>query len=125
MIARRPININPLSIRLPLPAWVSIAHRMSGLFVFLLIPFLLWVLDQSLSTESSYIALFEFVGQPWIKITLFVLLASLLFHLLAGIRHILMDMKIGESLKAGRMSAALVIVVAILSIAYAAYWLWG
>jgi succinate dehydrogenase / fumarate reductase cytochrome b subunit len=105
----RPININPLSIHLPVSAWVSIGHRISGVLVFLLVPLLLIGLDISLSSREGFNHLREFsdeMGMTWLFWILFV---SLLFHFLAGIRHLLMDIHIGESKSVSHITAYAVI----------------
>ena len=125
MITKRPINLNPLSIRLPLSAWVSITHRLSGLLIFILMPLLLWALDMSLGTEAGYLDLVDAMSQPWLRGLLFVFVGGLLFHLIAGVRHLLMDMQVGESLKVSRMSAGAVVIIAAIFILYALYLIWG
>lgn len=125
VVDKRPININPLSIKLPITALISISHRISGVFVFLLIPFLLWMLQSSLSSEQSFTELATTFGHWFIKLLVFVLLASLIFHLLAGIRHLFMDMHIGESLGIAKLTSILVIIASAVLIAGSAIWLWG
>lgn len=125
MISKRPININPLSIRLPVAAWVSISHRLSGVAIFFLIPLLLYLFQQSMASEASFNQLSVYLSQPWLLALVWILVASFLFHLLAGIRHILMDMHLGESLKAGRWSAIITFCVFFVLLASATlclYW---
>ena len=125
MTDKRPININPLSIRLPITAIVSILHRISGFLVFLLIPLLLWILELTLKSQSGFSSVQQLLNAPLLKFSIWVFVASLIFHLLAGFRHLLMDMHLGESLKGGRFGAKLVIAVSFVLIAGAAYCLWG
>ncbi len=105
----RPININPFTIKLPLSALTSIAHRLSGLFLFLMIPFLLWALQTLIETPKGYEQLAELLS-PWpYKLTVWLLLVATGYHILAGLRHILMDMHwLSESLKVARISATVV-----------------
>ena len=107
----RLIHLNPLAINLPFPALLSISHRVSGLAVFLLIPLLLWVLHLSLDSAQSFNALTNFLTNPILSSGLFILSAALVFHLLTGIRHLLMDLHIGLSLRGAFISAILVAVV--------------
>lgn len=109
MKKNRPLNINPLTIKLPIPALVSISHRLSGVFIFMLIPWLLWMLSQSLATEQSYLALKSYFESVGLRFLLWILLVGICFHLIAGLRHLLMDCHLGDSLKAGRMGSYLVI----------------
>lgn len=125
MIYKRPININPLSVQLPVGALVSITHRISGILVFLLIPLLLWALQLSFASEQSFAQVKAIFDNLLMKSIAWVLLAALLFHLVAGIRHLLMDVHIGDSLRVGRFSAKLVIFISLLLAIEAAYWLWS
>jgi len=122
---RRPINKNPLSIQLPVGAWVSITHRLSGLFIFLFIPLLLWLFQLSVVSPETFDVVKEYFDNLVIKFLLWSFLAALTFHLLAGIRHLLMDMHWGDSLRAARVSAKMVIVMAILIAVATVFWIWG
>ena len=108
---QRPLNINPFSIRLPLPALISISHRLSGIFIFLGIPFLLLGLQRSLESQHSFDTLQRLVTHPVMSVTLWLFVAALCFHLLAGCRHLLIDFQIGDSLKGGRLGAWIVVIV--------------
>lgn len=120
---KRPVNINPLSIKLPVMALVSIGHRVSGILVLLLIPFLLWTLQRALASPETLNQVRDAVSTPACLFTVWVLLSALIFHVIAGFRHLLMDMHLGDSLCAGRWGARLVIVLsAIFSIALA-FWM--
>lgn len=124
MNTKRPINVNPLSIRLPLSALVSIAHRLSGILVFLLIPILLWGFQRSLASPEGLNQVKECFSAPVFKFVIWALLSATLFHLCAGCRHLLMDMRIGDSLRGGRWGAILVLCVSALLIIGTAYWMW-
>ena len=90
-------------------AIVSILHRMSGLLLFLLMPLMLYFLQLSLNSPQSFADLRHTLANPWLKIVLWAFSAALVYHLLAGIRHLLMDLGWGEQLSQGRTSASLVI----------------
>jgi len=124
LITNRPININPLSIRLPIMAIVSILHRVSGILVFLLIPLLLSSLNASLASPEGLAQVKDYWQTPICKMFVWALFAALVFHLFAGIRHLLMDVHIGDSHQAGRLGAIIVVVSSLLVIV-AAYWFWG
>ena len=94
--------------RLPLPGIVSILHRISGalLFVFL------WLLQSSVNNPDRFHALY---ANPLVKLIVFVLLWSLLHHLCAGIRYLILDVShAATELAATRQSSAIVMVVSIL-----------
>lgn len=119
----RPINLNLFAFRFPLPAIVSILHRISGAILFLFIPIALWTLDYSLTPEG-YDAIHDWQGNFLVKLVIWGIVAGFLFHLVAGIRHLLMDIEIGTSLQGGRFTAKLVFIVSILLIILAGVWLW-
>lgn len=125
VVDKRPININPLSIKLPITAYVSIMHRISGFLIFLLIPLFLWLLQSSLASQESFDAISAAMGHLWLKGLVFVLVASFIFHLIAGIRHLFMDMHMGESLVGGKLTSWLTIMASTVFIIATAIWLWG
>lgn len=110
----RPIHLNFLAIHFPLTAWVSIAHRLSGLWLFLFIPYLLWALEQSLVSAYTFRRLKGFLGQPLFKIILLSFLAALCYHTVAGLRHLLMDVGVGVTKTKSTGGAALTLIIALL-----------
>ena len=112
-VKTRPKHLDLMRIRMPLPAWVSIMHRVSGAVLFLAIPALLWLLDMSLTTEIGYDALREFLAQGWVRLVLAALLWAYLHHFCAGIRYLALDLHKGVDLASARMSATAVYVVSI------------
>jgi succinate dehydrogenase / fumarate reductase, cytochrome b subunit len=123
VIPKRPKNLNLFTIHFPLPAIVSILHRISGVVLFLLIPFLLWSLGFSL-TEAGYETLSGGSDHFYIKAAMWVLLLPFCFHLVAGLRHLLSDIHIGSSLKSGKKSALWVFIISIICVALLGIWLW-
>lgn len=121
---QRPVNLNLFTISFPIPAIVSILHRISGVILFLVIPFLLWGLSLSLSSQQDYDDLHQLLTQPFAKFLIWGVLAALLYHLVAGIRHLFMDMGIGEELKSGRLGAQITIIVSAILIILAGIWIW-
>lgn len=119
----RPKNLNLFTIRFPLPAIVSVLHRISGVFLFLLIPIVLWGLSISL-TPDGFEALQDWHDSVLVKCLLWALLVPFCYHLAAGVRHLLSDVHIGESLSGGRKSAQIVIVVSVILIILAGVWVW-
>ena len=123
MNQNRPKNLNLFTIRFPLPAIVSILHRISGFVLFLMIPGLLWLLAFSLSVDG-FATLQEWLANPLLKLLAWLTLAAYLFHLIAGIRHLLSDLHLGDTLRAGRLSAQLTFVVFFVLIILTGIWLW-
>src|SRR5579872_3303497 len=75
----RPKNLNLLTIRFPIPAIVSILHRLSGVVLFLLIPIILWGLSQSLASDDSFEFLHNTLTTPFAKGVIWILLAPFLY----------------------------------------------
>ncbi|MEX0828591.1 MAG: succinate dehydrogenase, cytochrome b556 subunit [Haliea sp.] len=106
---KRPVNLDIGSMRLPITAWASITHRASGVFLFVAMAFLVWALDMSLRSPESFSALQSVLAGPLAKLILWVIAAALIYHALAGIKHLVMDFGIGESMEGGVLGARLVI----------------
>ena len=111
-------------MRLPITAWVSITHRASGVFLFAAVAVLLWALDSSLESPESFNALAEQLSSPVFKFVIWAVLAGLIYHTLAGVRHLIMDLGIGESLPGGILGARLVAIGSIVLILVAGIWIW-
>jgi succinate dehydrogenase / fumarate reductase cytochrome b subunit len=110
----RPVYLNLFAIRQPIPAIVSILHRISGALLFLVgLPLGLWALQSSLASADGYARVAAAFAHPVAKIVLTVLLWAYLHHLIAGIRHLLTDVHIGLDLAGARRSAAVALVLAI------------
>lgn len=118
----RNIGITQIvTYRLPLAGIVSILHRISGALMFLLLPFVLYLFDKSLTSEISFLT-FKSVASFWlVKIIVLVLAWGFIFHFLAGLRHLRMDLNHDAVSKiGGRHSAAVVLVLSsLLAIAVA------
>ncbi|MBA2654099.1 MAG: succinate dehydrogenase, cytochrome b556 subunit [Gammaproteobacteria bacterium] len=121
---KRPVYLDVTKYKFPNTAIVSILHRISGVILFLYIPFLIWALDTSLSSGEHFQQLLYNFDWPVTKFFLWVLLASLIFHLVAGVRHLFMDMGIGETHRGGRLGANLVFIISLVLILVAGIWLW-
>src|SRR5690625_1179593 len=110
---KRPVNLDIGTIRLPVTAYVSILHRISGVALFFATAVLLWALDTSLSSPEGFSAVQECFQSAVGKVVLLLILAGLVYHTIAGIRHLLMDCGVGESLEGGRTGAKLTLALAI------------
>ncbi|WP_153102278.1 succinate dehydrogenase, cytochrome b556 subunit [Paraburkholderia hayleyella] len=107
--------------RLPLAVRVSILHRISGALLFVFLPFLLYLFDQSLTSEISFEMFRALLSNTLVKLITLVLAWAFLFHFCAGIRHLVMDMHFGVSKKGGKQSSIVVLSVSsLLTIAFAA-----
>ena len=110
-----------MTYRLPPAAKVSILHRVSGALLFVFLPFLLYLFDQSLTSELSFDAFKGFLSNIVVKLITLVLAWAFLFHFCAGIRHLVMDTNHDAvSKESGHRTAIIVFVVSsLLTIAFA------
>ena len=108
----RNIQVTDLArYRLPLPGIVSILHRISGVLLFVFTWLLLWLLQTSIGDPAQFHALY---GNPLVKLIVFALLWSLLHHLCAGIRYLVLDVSHSAmDLKPARQSSAIVLIVSL------------
>ena len=121
----RPVYLNLFAIRQPVPAIVSVLHRISGALLFVAgIPLLLWLVQRSLASPDAWAQMRATLSTPLAKLVLVVMAWAYFHHLIAGIRHLLMDLHWGMDLKSGRQSAALTLMLAILLTLAVAVKLW-
>ncbi len=130
---KRPVYTNIhvtqiVSYRLPPAGIVSILHRISGLLMFLLLPFVIWLFDNSLTSEISYdtftsafVAGIGFLPGWFIKLVTLALIWAYLHHFIAGVRHLWMDATHSVSKAQGRISAIVTLVLGVvLTLAFGA-----
>ncbi len=108
--------------RLPLAGRVSILHRVSGGLLFVFLPFLLYLFDQSLTSELSFEVFKGFLSNIVVKLITLVLAWAFLFHFCAGVRHLVMDTNHNAVTKEkGKQTSIVVLVVSsLLTLAFAA-----
>lgn len=106
----RNINIfQLLNYRMPMAAIVSILHRISGVLMFLLLPFAIYLLEKSLTSEISF-EHFKGILSAWpVKLVILGLVWGYLHHFCAGVRHLVMDTHVGLAKESARKSAVTVI----------------
>ena len=121
---KRPVNLDIGTMRLPLTAWTSITHRATGVFIFAGMAVLLWALDASLKSAESFASLQECLASPLVKLVIWAIVAGLIYHSVAGVKHLVMDIGIGESFEAGTLGARIVVIVSAVLILLAGVWIW-
>ncbi|GIZ13049.1 succinate dehydrogenase, cytochrome b556 subunit [Pseudomonas sp. NCCP-436] len=124
MNSQRPVNLDLRTIKLPITAYTSILHRISGVILFVAIAILLFGLDKSLTSEEGFAQVKECLTSPLVKFVIWGLLSALLYHLVAGVRHLIMDLGVGESLEGGKLGSKIVLVISIILIALLGVWIW-
>ena len=117
-------NINAISdlpsYRLPAAGWVSILHRVSGALMFLLMPFIIWMFDASVTSEisfASFTAAFNvgigFIPGWFMKLVALAIIWAYLHHFIAGIRHLYMDAFHAVTKEFGKSSAVATLVLSL------------
>lgn len=124
MDKKRPKHLDLSKIKLPLPALVSILHRISGALLFLAFPLLLLMLQYSLRSIETYTQLAGLLHHPFSKLALLCLLWASLHHLCAGIRYLTIDLDWGVKLARARASSKWVLFVSLALTALIGVWLW-
>ena len=117
------LNLQALlfEIRLPLPGWISILHRISGALMFVLLPLLIWLFDKSLTSEVSYeqftstfVAGLGIFPGWFLKLVVLALIWAFLHHFIAGLRHLWMDATHSVSKEFGHSSALVTLGLSVL-----------
>ena len=124
MKSQRPVNLDLRTIKLPITAYTSILHRVSGVILFVGLAVLLYALDKSLASEEGFEQVKACMTSPLAKLVIWGLLSALLYHLVAGVRHLIMDMGIGETLEGGKLGSQIVLAVSAVVIVLAGVWIW-
>lgn len=124
MNSNRPINLDLASLKYPPMAIASILHRISGILLFLLLPFIMYCFDLSVRSPDSFILLQSYLRTPYWTFLLWVFTSALIYHVLAGIRHLFLDFGIGEQVSTARYTSTLVIILAFILSLSMGVWLW-
>ena len=120
----RPVNLDLGTISLPVTAKASILHRISGVFLVAAVAVLLYLLDLSLGSEASFARATDILGSALARLVIWVVLAGLIYHAVAGVKHLLMDLGVGETLEGGLRAARTVFAVSAVLIIAAGFWVW-
>ncbi|MGF1774153.1 succinate dehydrogenase cytochrome b556 subunit [Vibrio maritimus] len=107
----RPVNLDLQTIRFPITAIASILHRVSGVITFVSIGILLWLLAKSLSSPMGFAEAVDIVDGFFVKLILWGILTALAYHIVGGIRHLIMDLGYFEELESGAKSAKVSFIV--------------
>ena len=109
----RPVYLNPFKYRWPLAAIVSITHRVTGAVLFVGVGFGIYAMDLAVSSTAGYQEALVLMASPLAKLIMLGLIFVLIFHVVAGIKHLLLDFHIGDSLAAAKAGSIAVIIVTI------------
>ncbi|XOV88359.1 MAG: succinate dehydrogenase, cytochrome b556 subunit [Pseudomonadota bacterium] len=121
----RPVNVDPGDLARfawPVTAIASILHRVAGVVLFVAIAFALYAFDLSMSSEEGFERLKAMLGSPIGMLITFGLLAALAYHFVAGIKHLLLDLEVGDTLEGGRFASRTTLLAGGILIVLAGIW---
>jgi len=122
---KRPVNLDLRTIKQPLPALVSITHRVTGVMLFVGLIFMFYLFDLSLSGAQDFAAAQSVLQDHFLaKFIAWGLLVSLAFHLFAGVKHLIQDFGYGEELESAEKAAKFVIGATAAAAVLAGVWVW-
>ncbi|RJT19465.1 succinate dehydrogenase cytochrome b556 subunit [Buttiauxella izardii] len=111
---QRPVNLDLTTMRFPVTAIASILHRVSGVITFVAVGILLWLLGQSLSSPEGFLVAHSIMSGFFVKFIMWGILTALAYHVVVGIRHIMMDTGLlEETFIAGKRSAMISFVITV------------
>ena len=126
MNTARPVNLPLLRLALAMPvtAVASILHRITGVVLFAGTFLLCYLLDLALTDSMGFDRAGDVVETPLGKLGVWLVLTSLAYHVVAGVKHLLLDFHVGDTLRGGRIGAWTSILLAVAAAIGAAFWLW-
>ena len=124
MKPKRPVNLDITTISLPLTNLASFAHRVSGIGLFAGVGLLLFVLQTSLESEESFEAVSEMFDNTMFSIILWLIFAALLYHFIAGAKHLILDFGFGETKGGAKIGASAVVILFFIAVSVLSALLW-
>jgi len=121
---QRPVNLDLQTVSFPLTAIASILHRVSGVIMFFATGILMWLLAESLSSPEGFANVQSILDSMAAKFIFWGILTALSYHLVVGVRHIIMDMGYGEEFKTATASAQITILISVILSVLAGVWVW-
>jgi len=120
-------NINLVDVKnykMPITAISSILHRISGIVLIILLPFVVWGMYESLGGEHGFIKMHDILFHSFASLFLWGFLVAITYHVLAGIRHVIMDIGFGEDLSIAKKSSVIIIVLGAIFAILWGVWIW-
>lgn len=124
MDIKRPINLDITTIKFPLAAIASILHRITGVILFLGMSIFLYLLQLSLKSEAGFTSALELSNRISVKLVIWTLIICVAYHLIAGLKHLLLDLGLGETKVAAEHGAKILLTSLVLISVLAGVWLW-
>lgn len=124
MNSKRPVNLDLRTVRLPVSAYASILHRVSGVGLFVFTSFMLYALQQSLTSPDAFAAVQQWFLHPVSTFFIWLTLSALIYHFVAGIKHLLLDMDIADGKQSGQTASVITLIISFALIGLTGVWLW-
>jgi succinate dehydrogenase / fumarate reductase cytochrome b subunit len=122
---KRPVNLDITTISQPVTAIVSILHRVTGIILFIGLVFLFYAFDLSLASQEGFDQVVSALQTNFLaKFVIWGVVAALMYHFVAGIKHLFMDLGYFEELESGRAAAKANLVIAAILILLVGVWIW-
>ncbi|ARD22726.1 MULTISPECIES: succinate dehydrogenase, cytochrome b556 subunit [Shewanella] len=121
---QRPVHIDLQTIRFPATAIASILHRISGVIMLFAVGILIWMLNESLASPESFAGLQSLFDNLLVKFVIWGILTALGYHLIVGLRHLIMDTGRWEELASGLASAKIAFVLSAAFSIIVGIWVW-
>lgn len=106
----RPVNLDLTTVRMPFTAVLSIIHRITGVIIFFGVPVLLWLFQQSLTSPEGFAQVEQLLSGGFLRFAFFGLIWAFAYHIMAGLKHLAMDLGHAETPESAKIAAALLII---------------
>ncbi len=120
----RPKNLDLATIHMPITAIASILHRITGIMLFVAVGFLVWALSLSLESRQGFDQTVAIMTHPLAKLITWGILSLVIYHLFAGIKHLIMDAGFAETKEGGPLAAKITLVLTVVVIVLMGIWVW-
>ncbi len=124
MKKQRPVHLDLQTIRFPATAIASILHRVSGVIMLFAVGILIWLLNESLASPETFAATQSLFDNLLVKFVIWGILTALGYHLIVGVRHLIMDTGRWEELASGIASAKAAFALSIVFSIIVGIWVW-
>lgn len=121
---QRPVHLDLQTIRFPATAIASILHRISGVIMLFAVGILIWLLNLTLASAEGFACVQSLFDSFVMKFLIWGILSALVYHLLGGLRHLVMDTGRWEELASGTASAKAVFVLTVAFSILTGMWVW-
>ena len=118
------ISVSPFTFNFPFAALASIVHRITGVLLLLGIGYLLWLLSLGLESAAGFAEAEAILAAPFAKLVLWAVLSMLIYHILAGVKHLLLDFHVGDTVEAATINAYIVVGLTVVLVLVTGAWIW-